>query len=156
MTFIMQLADRKGVALNEGDIVAISNGTRFTFYAEVKYLPEKKVISPFHLFSFHSFEKVESVPAGAIGHIAEDNAVYWSVPEEASQADDEAGQFDKYLADWRQCEHLLQQRCYRIEDVLNDAYFKVNLDDGVNSLLSAALRFLNTEQLCALRDKLIN
>ena len=64
--FNLELYDRKGVKLKLGDIVKVSNRHNFNFYAEVKYLPNEGVITPFHTFSFHSFEKVDAVPEHAV------------------------------------------------------------------------------------------
>jgi hypothetical protein len=112
--FKLILQDRKGNALNMGDIVKVSDGRYFKFYAEVKYLDKEKCITPFHTFSFHSFEKVDSVPENAI-QSTEERYKIWYVPDEYAQADDEPDTGEKYLMDWRTCEHLLEQSCYRIE-----------------------------------------
>ena len=110
--FILKLKDRKGNILNIGDIVKISNGRNFTFYSEIKYLPDEKVITPFHTFSFHSFEKVDKVPNEAI-LTSEKRYKIWflSNPEK----DQDASSGERYLIDWRQCEHLLDERCFEIE-----------------------------------------
>jgi hypothetical protein len=114
----MQLTDRKGTPLNEGDIVAVSDGYRFNFYAEVKYLEKEKALAPFHTFSFHSFEKVDKVPDNAI-QSNEERYKIWYVQRELALEDVEKDHFSKYLMDWRQCEHLLgngrSHEIYRIE-----------------------------------------
>lgn len=110
--FKLELYDRIGNKLNMGDIVKISNGKEFTFYAEVKYLEAEKCITPFHTFSFHSFEKVEKVPDHAIKSAEERYGIWYTHNPEVDESAKEA---EKYLIDWRQCEHLLQQRCFRIE-----------------------------------------
>jgi hypothetical protein len=110
--FTLHLYDRKGNELKEGDIVKISNGREFTFYAEVKYIAEEGIITPFHTFSFHSFEKVNNVPEGAIRSTEERYGI-WYIPEEKEQ-DNEAESYEEYLSEWRQCEHLIDKRCWRI------------------------------------------
>ena len=42
--FILEFQDRNGNKLAIGDIVKISNGKEFNFYAEVKYLENEKII----------------------------------------------------------------------------------------------------------------
>lgn len=109
--FTLSLYDRNGVALSEGDIVRVSNGRDFTFYSEVKYLEEEQAIAPFHTFSFHSFEKVDSVPEDAIKASEERYNIWWPAATEEDLSP-ESG--EKYLIDWRQCEHLLDKKVYRI------------------------------------------
>lgn len=65
MTFILTLFDRLGNPLNEGDFVKISDGRRWTFFCEVKFLPDGYSIAPFSTFSFHSVEKIGSIPVDA-------------------------------------------------------------------------------------------
>jgi hypothetical protein len=112
--FVLNLYDRKGKELKLGDFVKISDGKMFTFFAEVKYLPEEKFITPFHTFSFHSFEKVDSVPAAA-KQSTEERYKIWYVCGEDAEADNEADDFKTYLMNWRQCDNFLKDRCYRIE-----------------------------------------
>lgn len=109
--FHLKLYDRLGNELNEGDIVKVSNGRAFTFYSEVKYLEDKEDIAPFHTFSFHSFEKVDKVPENAI-RANEERYKIWYLPD--GETDDLADSAAKYLIDWRQCEHLLEKKVYRI------------------------------------------
>lgn len=110
--FQLKLYDRNKIELNEGDIVKISNGRTFTFYAEVKYLEKEKCITPFHTFSFHSFVKVDTLPDGAIKSTEERYNIWWvENPEEDLSRD----KFERYLIDWRACEHLLEMRCFDIE-----------------------------------------
>jgi hypothetical protein len=111
--FKLKLYDRKGKALSLGDIVKISDGKKFTFFCEIKYLPEEQVITPFHTFSFHSFEKVEAVPEDATKS-TEERYNIWYVSEDAEE-DNQSDDFNKYLMGWRECEHMLQNRCWRIE-----------------------------------------
>lgn len=110
--FKLKLFDRKGQELNEGDIVKISDGRRFQFFAEVKYLPESKAIAPFHTFSFHSFEKIDKLPENAIEALEKRYKV-WYV--EQPDPDMEASDFERYLTDWRACEMLLEKGVFRIE-----------------------------------------
>lgn len=113
--FNLILTDRNGTILNEGDIVRISNAEHFTFYAEVKYLEAEKAIAPFHTFSFHSFEKVDSVPANA-KLSQEERYKIWYVYSDEADADDNAKAHEGYLIDWRTCEHLLdgKKKCFHI------------------------------------------
>ena len=112
--FKLELYDRAGNKLNLGDIVKVSNGREFSFYAEVKYLENEKVITPFHTFSFHSFEKVESVPEHAKKSNEERYNIWYTHSPELDEKD-AAEHANKYLIDWRQCEHLLEKKCFRVE-----------------------------------------
>jgi hypothetical protein len=109
--FELKLFDRNGIELKEGDIVKISNGREFIFYAEVKYLEDENIITPFHTFSFHSFVKVDNLPDNAI-KCDENRYNIWYV--ENKEEDVQAKEYDKYLSMWRSCEHLLDSRIYRI------------------------------------------
>lgn len=112
--FKLELYDRIGNKLGLGDLVKISEGKHFTFFAEIKYLEKEKCITPFHTFSFHSFEKVDSVPEHAVKSTEERyNIWYTHTPEQDEEK--AAEEADKYLMSWRQCEHLLEKRCFRIE-----------------------------------------
>ena len=105
MTFRLTLYDRNGIALNLGDIVKISDGHRFTFYSEVKYLAQEKTITPFHTFSFSSIEKVDKVPDYAIKS-TEERYDMWYLP---NPDNDENGESHRdYLMSWRECEHNLR------------------------------------------------
>lgn len=110
--FKLILQDRKGKALNMGDIVKVSLRGEFTFYSEVKYLESEKKIAPFHTFSFHSFEKVDKVPEEAVLS-SETRYKIWYL--QAALPDEKAGLFEKYLLDWRTCEHELDKGAFRIE-----------------------------------------
>ena len=120
--FTLKLYDRKGEELHEGDIIKISNGREIAFYSEVKYLPEQQIIAPFDIFSFHSFEKVDELPENA-KELNENRFRCWFVPK---QDDPDASYGEKYLMDWRQCEHLLEEKCYLItpEKSLSDYTMK--------------------------------
>lgn len=112
--FKLELYDRIGNKLNLGDIVKVSNGREFSFYAEVKYLENEKLITPFHTFGFHSFEKVDSVPEHAKKASEERYNIWYTHSPELDEkwASEYA---NKYLIDWRQCEYLLEKRCFRVE-----------------------------------------
>ncbi len=113
--FKLNLFDSIGAKLEIGDIVAVSDHRgNFTFYAEVKYLEDEQIITPFHTFSFHSFTKVDKVPEHAMKSTEERyNIWYTNNPEHNSEEITKLA--EKYLLDWRQCEHLLHSRCFRIE-----------------------------------------
>ena len=112
--FKLIIQDRNGNPLNESDIVKVSNGKDFTFYSEVKYLEDEGSIAPFHTFSFHSFEKVDKVPENAI-RSTETRYGIWFMPSESIEPDLHAKDFDRYLMSWRECEILLEKRCFKIE-----------------------------------------
>jgi len=111
-TFGLTLYDRKGKKLNMGDIVKVSLRGEFNFYSEVKYLADEKKIAPFHTFSFHSFEKVDSIPANAVKSTETRYNIWYTTN---SETDDEEKLFEKYLMDWRACEHELENGSFRIE-----------------------------------------
>lgn len=108
--FILELYDSFGNKLKMGDVVKVSNGRNFCFYAEVKYLEKEKVITPFHTFSFHSFEKIDTLPEN-LKKATEERYNIWFQDNTEEQRISAEG----YLSDWRQCEHLLEKGCYRIE-----------------------------------------
>ena len=110
--FKLKLFDRKGIELHLGDIVKISDGRRIQFYSEVKYLESEKAISPFHTFSFHSFEKVDKLPDNAIRSPMETKYNIWYLPDPEA---DEAHDFDGYLMRWKECERLLKNNVFNIE-----------------------------------------
>ena len=111
--FTLSLFDRNGSELFEGDIVKISNGKIFTFYAEVKYIESEGIITPFHTFCFHSFEKVDKVPDKA-NKSTEERYNIWYVYEEDAEVDCKAEDFEKYLMSWRECEHHIEKRSWKI------------------------------------------
>lgn len=111
--FTLTIHDRKGTQLNEGDIVKVSDGKNFNFYSEVKYLEDEQVIAPFHTFSFHSFEKVDRVPDGAIKS-SEERYGIWYLPDEVKEPDEDGEQFKDYLMSWRACETPVERRAWRI------------------------------------------
>ena len=113
--FQLKIYDRNGTELKEGDIVKISNGRLFEFYAEVKYLESEQLITPFHTFSFLSFVKVDRLPDNAVKSTEERYGI-WYIPGENQEYID-AEQFNMYLLDWRQCESLLEKRMWRINKV---------------------------------------
>jgi len=112
--FKLNLYDRKGNKLKLGDIVKVSDGRQFQFFAEVKYLKDEEVITPFHTFSFHSFEKVDCVPDDAVKS-TEERYDIWYLPNPKKDIAEYVKAAENYLMDWRQCEHLLESRCYRIK-----------------------------------------
>jgi hypothetical protein len=109
--FTLELYDSKGIKLNIGDIVRISNG-RTEFFSEVKYLEDEQIITPFHNFSFHTFHKVDVLPEG-LSKSNEPRYNVWYNPNSHHENEDDKD--SQYLMDWRQCEHLLEKRCYRIQ-----------------------------------------
>ena len=113
--FILKLQDRKGMILNEGDIVKISDGKSFNFYSEIKYLEQEKAIAPFHTFSFHSFEKVDVVSENAVLSTEKRYKIWFMQNPEIDNSPQDG---EKYLIDWRACEHLLNQRCFLIEPIV--------------------------------------
>lgn len=114
--FELSLYDRLGNELNLGDIVKISSGERgFHFFAEVKYLEDEQVITPFHTFSFHSFEKVSKLPDGVVESTETRYKIWWM---ENIEEDFRVKEFEDYLMGWRECEHLLEKRCYRIKKII--------------------------------------
>ena len=115
--FKLELYDRKGEKLNLGDIVKISNGKGFSFYAEVKYLEDEKVITPFHTFSFHSFEKAENVPEHAIKSTETKYQIWFTHSPEIDEKE-AIESADDYLMSWRKCEHLLEKKYIRIEPLI--------------------------------------
>ena len=112
----LKLYDRNGIELNFGDFVKISDGKYFTFYAEVTYLEKEKNIAPFCTFSFHSFEKVDSIPENAKkGN--EDRYNFWYLSSEPDE-DLAAEKFNQYLVNWRNCEDYINRGTYKL--FLND------------------------------------
>lgn len=113
--FILKLYDRNGRELNIGDLVKISDHrSQFSFFCEVKWLEDEKVITPFHTFSFHSFEKIDKVPENAIKS-TEERYNIWYLYEDQAEHDTERASFDNYLMSWRECEHHLEKRSWRID-----------------------------------------
>ena len=116
--FILTLHDRNGVELKLGDLVKISNGRRFTFFSEVKWLEKEQVIAPFNTFSFHSFEKVDKIPEKAVKRIVEGDYDCWYLYDEDAEDDSYADQARSYLKSWRDLEMLIESRAYRIKPIL--------------------------------------
>ena len=115
--FTFKLKDRKGQELNFGDVVAILDGDRFTFYCEVKYLAEKKVITPLHTFSFHSVEKIEKLPDEAV-LLDEKEYKCWYVPDGIQDAS--AADYKDYLMSWREGERFLDKSCFEVTPINNN------------------------------------
>lgn len=126
--FVLELYDRIGNKLNLGDIVKVSNGKEFYFYAEVKYLEKENIITPFHTFTFHSFEKVDKVPEHAKKSTEERYNIWYTYSPELDEKE-AADCAEKYLIDWRQCEHLLESRCYRIQVFKQESFKQYRLFD---------------------------
>lgn len=120
--FTLKIFDRKGKELKEGDVVAVSNKENFQFYAEVKYLEEEQTITPFHTFTFHSFEKVDSLPKNAVKSTEKRYGIWFVVNDEAKK-DDISDIFEKYLISWRECEIFIKNRCWRITKQNSKNYF---------------------------------
>lgn len=114
--FTLKLFDRLGNELKEGDFVKISNGKEFTFFAEVKYIESQGIITPFHTFSFHSFEKVDKIPAEA-KKSSEDRYDIWYIYSDKAEQDNKAPDFEKYLMSWRECEINIEKRCWAISKI---------------------------------------
>jgi len=112
--FKLEIYDRKGIKLNIGDIVKVSNGKEFSFYSEVKYLEKERALTPFHTFSFHSFEKVDAVPDHA-QKATEERYNIWFTHSPQLDDTEAAEQANKYLIDWRSCERFLDNRTFKIE-----------------------------------------
>lgn len=110
--FILKIYDRKGKELKIGDTVKVSDRKDFKFYAEVKYLEKEKVLTPFHTFSFHSFEKVDGIPEGATKSTEERYGI-WYFPD--PEKDESAQDFETYLMEWRACEHNIGKGFFKIE-----------------------------------------
>ena len=111
--FILELFDRKGEKLQLGDIVKISNGKSFDFYAEVTYLKDEQIIAPFHTFSFHSVVKVDQVPESAVKSFETRYNVWYLPSRDQFDTDPQAG--EKYLQSWRACEYKMNQKMFRIQ-----------------------------------------
>jgi hypothetical protein len=127
MTLILTIHDKNGTELKFGDIVKIevnTSGSHYTFYSEVKYLPESKSIAPFHTFAFHGFEKVDKLPDN-VDQLEEPRYRCWMHKHDESE--DDAPQkeaYSKYLMEWRECEHLLAEKIFQIHIGEENKYIK--------------------------------
>lgn len=121
--FTLTIHDRNGTPLKLGDIVKISDGRRFTFFAEVKYLEKEKTLTPFHTFTFHSFEKVDKVPENAVMSTEERYKIWYIESDEDGEEDTGAKEAENYLMSWRDCEYNLEKRMYRIEMIKQPTLF---------------------------------
>lgn len=115
--FILRLYDRNGIELKLGDIVRISDGRRFQFYSEIKYL-DHGVITPFSTFSYHSIEKVSEVPEGATLSTETRYRIWW-INNSDEEDEEYADKFKAYLQSWRECETWIDNKCYRIDPMQN-------------------------------------
>ena len=107
----LKLYDRKGVELKEGDLLAISDGLRFNFYAELKFIENGQILAPFHTFSFHSFQKVDSLPDHAVKtKESRYNCWYTHFPE----LDVEPEEYEDYRLQWVECERQLEKGLFKI------------------------------------------
>lgn len=112
--FILKILDRNGREMKPGDIVKISNGDRFCFWAEVTYLEKEKAIAPWHTFSFHSMEYVKEVPKKSVKS-TEERYNIWYVYHDDAEEDHKAADYEKYLQDWKDCERQIEKGAYQIE-----------------------------------------
>jgi hypothetical protein len=115
--FVLKLFDRLGNELSEGDIVKISDGERFSFYSEIKYLESENVIAPFHTFSFHSMEKVDRVPEIATKSTEERYGIWYVCIDDSESDNKSLEDFQNYLMSWRECEYAINDRCWRIDKI---------------------------------------
>jgi uncharacterized protein YrzB (UPF0473 family) len=115
MMLILTIHDRKGTELKFGDIVRIDSyscGNHYSFYSEVKYLEAEQSIAPFHTFAFHSVEKVDKVPDTATKSTEERYDVWFECVE--SEESPDVSRYERYLMEWRECEHLLSEKIFRV------------------------------------------
>lgn len=114
--FKLSLYDRNGTELKQGDIVAVSDSKAFKFYAEVKWLEKEECIAPFYTFSFHSFEKVDKIPGHAVKS-SEERYNIWFTHSPKVDKKEAVEKAERYLLDWRQCERLIESRCFKIHPI---------------------------------------
>ena len=112
--FKLILMDREGKKLKIGDLVKVSDGRGFSFYAKIQYDKKSKTIAPFHTFSFHSFLKVDKLPKNAIER-TDRNFTYWFVHNPESDLDVHQTTTRNYVLSWLECERALKESCYCIE-----------------------------------------
>ena len=111
--FTLELFDRNGEKLQQGNIVKVSDGRNFKFYSEVKWLEQEQVIAPFHTFSFHSFVKVDKLPENLQLSTQETRySIWWTVGEEMDEA---AEKGETYLKQWRGIEEYINNGIYKIK-----------------------------------------
>ena len=111
--FKLELCDRDGNTLQQGDIVKVSNGKDFTFYSEVKYIGDGN-IAPFSTFSFHSFKKVDKLPDNAVQGSEERYKIWWTGTGDVEKDIEITDRYSKYLIDWRNCETNINNKCFKI------------------------------------------
>lgn len=131
--FRLTLHDNMGVELVEGDIVKVINRghDNTIFFSEVRWIEKngckEGILVPFHTFSFHSFQKIEggleallSIYKDRLIECIVEGVEYWYVSKlDSEKLNDDENEEDedevsKYLMDWRQCEYLISEGCYRI------------------------------------------
>lgn len=113
MNFLLTLHDHHGKELKLGDIVRVNTGNSYPshFWARVTWLEKEKTIAPFGTFAFHSFERVDKLPDGAIKSTEKDYDI-WYITNDEEEATAEI--YENYLISWRVCEDLLQKGCFKI------------------------------------------
>jgi hypothetical protein len=114
--FILTVHDRNGVELKEGDLVKISNGREFAFYSGVKWLEKEKALAPFDTFTFHSFEKVDSIPENAEKSTNESYNIWFALSDN-TEYDGKADEFENYLMSWRRIDVAVKNRSYQIKKI---------------------------------------
>lgn len=127
MTLILTIHDKHGNELNFGDIVKIEtnqSSVHYTFYAEVKYLPESQSIAPFHTFAFHNIEKVDHLPDGAIQLDETRYRCWMHYHDEEEEFAPKKESYSRYLIEWRECEHLLSEKIFRVHLTEESKYVK--------------------------------
>ena len=113
--FTLELYDRKGTKLNIGDLVKISDGRHFGFYAQVTFLEKENAIAPFHTFTFHSFEKIDKLPDNVKKSPHEERYNVWYTVSDNKEIDAQAADFAHYLREWRHCERFIDDGYFRIK-----------------------------------------
>lgn len=123
---LLTIHDKNGTELNFGDIVKVESyscGRHYTFFSEVKYLPESQSIAPFHTFAFHGVEKVDKLPDGAV-QMDEQRYRCWMLFHEDTENSPSEKSYSRYLMEWRECEHLLSEKIFRIHIAEDGKYTK--------------------------------
>lgn len=114
--FILKILDCKGTELKEGDFVKVqrrTSWTHVTFYTQVKYNKEQKAINPFHTFTWHRIEKIDKLPKNVHESKLQEWFPIWYTEENEDSL--KTKEYEKYFSSWKDCEVLLENRCYCIE-----------------------------------------